>query len=425
MNCERAYQVPVQLAILPTHLLIAHSAQVVRKVSASGSMGKRKNSNHLDKEFLSSSVTLSGDLLGKVFDSLDSLVYIADQESEEILYANRAFQKVFGFNPRGRNSGDLIKNYSAGVPEVGQDYGDDTNTPGFQLREYQYPLTKKWYLEKVQDLEWSPNRWLKLVIARDITEQKQLASFLREARKHADGSASVNSRYVALVAHDLKSPFHSIISMLQRILKKETFDHEIHQQFLENIINNGERMLKMIDSLLDIHRLDRGQIRLEQSYFNLHEAVRDVFDNYAHPSRQKELHMVNNVPEKMEIFADKNLYSVVLNNLISNAVKFSFEGGRVEAFVERKGDRDILVVKDEGKGIARKMIDDIFRPEVNTTQPGTSGESGSGLGLIFCQQIMKAHGGCIRLKSREGAGARFYVELCPSCRLDEGDDSSP
>lgn len=388
-------------------------------------MVNSKKSNHDDKEFLSPSVSFSGELLGQIFDSLDSLVYLTDPDSDQILFANRAFKEVFGFDPSGRYSRDLIKNYSdaeKGAGDSCEEAAGGGSRPGFQIREYQYPLTKKWYLEKVQELEWRPNQFIRLVLARDITEQKQLKGFLEEAQRHADNSISAN-RYVALVAHDLKSPFHSIISMLERILKKETFDHKIHEQFLESIIHNGERMLRMIDSLLDIHRLDKGQIRLEQSYFNLHGMVKDVFECYAHPSLQKKLVMINSVPESLEIFADKNLYSVVLNNLVSNAVKFSFEGGRVEVFVDRADDREILVVKDEGKGIAEKLINDIFRPDVNTTQPGTSGECGSGLGLIFCQQIMKAHGGRISLKSTEGAGARFYVELSPSCRLQSKDDA--
>lgn len=390
-------------------------------------MSKSKKTAYSQNELLSSSVTFSGELLSKIFDSLDSLVYIADPKSNTILYANAAFKKVFGFDPCGRRCTDLIRNYSAGDSEstpLGKTIADSDGRSTLLVREYQYPLTRKWYLEQEQEIEWSNQQLLKLVIARDITEEKQLKSFLREARRQADSTISVNSRFVALVAHDLKSPFHSIINMLQRILKKETFDHEIHRRFLENIINNGERMLRMIDSLLDIHRLDKGQIRLEQSYFNLHDAVSEVFDNYAHPSRQKKLTMVNRVPENIEIFADKNLYSLVLNNLISNAVKFSYEGGCVETFIDSRDNRITLVVKDEGKGIAKALIDDIFRPEVNTTQPGTSGESGSGLGLIFCQQIMKAHGGCITLRSVEGAGSSFYVELSPSCRLPEADEAA-
>ncbi len=388
-------------------------------------MSKRKQNLHGGKGFLSSSVTFPGDLLGRIFDSLDSLIYIVEPKSDRIMFVNKAFKKVFGHDLIGRKSDDLMKKYSA---DEADDTGCETRSvsgkmlPGDQFREYQYPLTKKWYREKVEELELNEGQLFRLVIAYDITEQKQLESFLSEARKQANSSISANSKYVALVAHDLKSPFHSIISMLQRILKKEKFDHKIHQQFLENIIKNGERMLRMIDSLLDIHRMDKGEIRLDQTFFNLHDAITEVFDNYTHPSMQKKLVMVNRVPKDIEIFADKNLYSVVLNNLISNAVKFSFEGGRVDVFVDDNDDRVVLVVKDEGKGIADKLINDIFRPDVNTTQVGTSGESGSGLGLIFCQQIMKAHGGSICLKSIEGAGASFYVELSPSCRLPEEDD---
>jgi len=360
------------------------------------------------------------ELVGKIFDSLDGIVYIADLNTNEILFANSYLKRAFGFDPTGRNFRELIHRChgdGGSFCDNSRLIGRDGRPGGVLYSEYQNYFDKKWYSAKAQVVEWTPGRYVRLEIALDITEQKQLQSFVKEARLQAENAMATKNRFVALVAHDLKSPFVSILGMLKRILRKERFQYEVHRRFLENIINNGQRMLKMIDNLLDIDRLQTGKIKPEPCFFDLSEMVGEVFENFSHLAEVKELHLTNNIPAATEIFADRYLYFVVLNNLISNAVKFSFATGKIEVSYEADDTRGRLIVRDEGRGIPEKYIKDIFRPDVKTTSKGTRGETGSGLGLIFCQQIMKAHGGSITLESVEGRGTTFYVELCPSCRL--------
>ena len=143
----------------------------------------------------------------------------------------------------------------------------------------------------------------------------------------------------------------------------------------------------------------------------------DVFDNFRHLAEKKHITLENMVPAGTDILADKYLYFVVLNNLISNAVKFSFRQGKITVSYDVTQEQPRLVVRDAGQGIPKKFQQDLFRPDVKTTSPGTMGEAGTGLGLIFCQQIMQAHGGTIQIESVEGKGSTFYVVLGTSCRL--------
>lgn len=363
-------------------------------------------------------------LIDRILNCLDGIVYVADLETNEIFFANHYLKMAFGFDPTGRNCKQLIHPSHGN----GGDFCDNSkllDADGKPCKaichEYQNPFNKKWYAAKAQAIEWTNGRYVRLEIALDITEHKRLQSFLTEARLQAENAVSTKNRFVALVAHDLKSPFVSILGMLKRILRKETFEHEVHRKFLENIITNGQRMLKMIDNLLAMDRLETGVIKPEPSYFDLSEMVKEVFENFSHLAERKKLNLTNNVPAATEIYADKYLYFVVLNNLISNAVKFSFALGQIVVSYEVENLHARLIVRDEGKGIPAKYIKDIFRPDVKTTSMGTNGETGSGLGLIFCQQIMKAHGGSIEMESIEGVGSTFYVELGPSCRLPEPD----
>lgn len=362
---------------------------------------------------------LPGDQVGPVLDCLDGAVVVMDMHSREILFANEYLKQLLGFDPTGRPCSDFMH----GDRQVScvlcgsAPFESFAEAGGTWRREYQNPFDKKWYSAREQLITWGDGRRVKLQVALDITEQKQLKSFLAEARQQAEQAVAARNRMVALVAHDLKSPFVSILGMLERILRKETFTHEVHRSFLENIINNGQRMLKMIDNLLDMERLEHGRIKPEPVYFKVKGLVAEVFENFAHLASRKGVIMENKVAEKVEIYADKYLYLVVLNNLISNAVKFSYPHGKISVSFVEEGGSQCLVVRDRGKGVPRKYQDDLFRQDVKTTSPGTGGESGSGLGLVFSQQIMRAHGGCIELQSREGQGAVFYVKLRPSCPL--------
>jgi signal transduction histidine kinase len=374
-----------------------------------------------DESSLTSS-PVSSEILFTILDSLDGIVYIAHIETNLILFANSYLKKIFGFDPTGRNWRHLICNSqdsssNSVLFDNSKLFDADGNPCSSYQWEYQNPFNKKWYSAKTRAIEWTDGSYVRLEIGLDITEHKQMYSFLNEARNQAENAINTKNRFVALVAHDLKSPFVSILGMLHRILKKETFVYEVHRKFLENIIVNGQRMLKMIDNLLDMDRLETGKIKPEPCYFDVSEMICDVFENFSHLAAQKKLNLVNKVPHNTELYADKYLYFVVLNNLISNAVKFSFFGGNIEVSIDSGKEQTRLMVRDEGKGIPVNYINDIFKPDVKTTSRGTSGETGSGLGLVFCQQIMKAHGGSIVIDSCEGHGAIFYVELGSSCRF--------
>lgn len=373
---------------------------------------------------VSPSCRITDEITAKILDSLDAVVFVTDLESHEILFANNYFKQLFGFDPTGRVCRQFMHSQNeefcvlcdkAGFPD------SPVQTDNVICREYRNPFNKKWYAAKDQVITWSDGRRARLEIALDITEQKQLQSFLQEARQQAENAISTKNRFVALVAHDLKSPFVSILGMLKRILQKETFTYEVHRKFLESIISNGQRMLKMIDNLLDMDRLEKGKIKPEPSYFNVNQTVSEVFENFTHLAERKNIQLENMVGEDVEIYADRYLYFVVLNNLISNAVKFSYVDGKISVSFDESEEDPHLTVRDQGQGIPRDCMKNLFSADVKTTTPGTDGEPGSGLGLVFSQQIMRAHGGTIEFESEEGKGTVFFVKLGPSCRLLDSD----
>ena len=359
----------------------------------------------------------SNELLSGIVGTIDGVIYVVDFETHEILFANDYLRNLFGFDPVGKKCHQLLHS-TDDKPCIFCNNQRLAATAEQRLEpfqwEYQNPFNKKWYRAKDQAIRWSDGRFVKLEIAIDITEQKSIEHFLQEARRQAELAMGMRSRLVALVAHDLKSPFYSMTQMLKRILAREHFDHEIHRQFLENIVVNGQRMLQMIDNLLSMDRLETGGFKLEKSFFNVHEMVREALENFINQAFDKAIRLVNSIPADAEVYADRHLYFVVLNNLLSNAIKFSQRGGTVELYLPDPERTMSVAVKDTGEGMSPEYTENLFRSDIKTSSRGTKGETGSGLGLIFCNGIIEAHHGRILVDSELGVGTTFVIEL-PEC----------
>lgn len=357
------------------------------------------------------------ELLAGIISSFEGIIYVVDFESHEILFANDYLRTLFGFDPVGKKCHQLIHS-ADDQPCMFCSHqrllAEDDQPLGPQQYEYQNPFNKKWYRAKDQAIKWSDGRYVKLEIAIDITEQKSIEHFLQEARRQAEKGMGMRSRLVALVAHDLKSPFYSMTQMLKRILEREHFDYEIHRQFLENIVINGQRMLQMIDNLLSMDRLETGTVKLDKSFFNVHQMAREVIQNFINQAFDKAIRMTNSIPPRVEVYADRHLYFVVMNNLVSNAIKFSQRGGHVDIFLPDPERPMSVAVQDDGEGMSSDYVENLFRSDIKTTSTGTRGETGSGLGLLFCNGIIEAHHGWLKVDSAKGVGTTFIVEL-PEC----------
>ncbi len=369
--------------------------------------------------------TSSNEVVSTILDSLDGIIYVSDFETYELLYVNQGLKDLLGFDPTGRKCWQYIHAQHKGACSFCSNSKllDKNGQPEKKSHCWEYinPYNKKWYSARDQAIRWSDGRYVRLEIAVDITDQKSIQQFLEEAKIQAEAAKDLKNRYVAMVAHDLKSPFVAILGMLQRILEKEEFSKPVHKQFMKEIINNGRRMMSMIDNLLDMDRLEAGRMRPDPSFFDSSKMVDEVFNKFAHMAQEKKITLENRVPLQKGIFADKYLYFTILNNLISNGIKFCHPEGEVSVFVPDGGGDNTLAVRDTGIGVKEEIIPDLFEEDIETTSRGTSGEQGTGLGLIFCKEIVKAHGGTIRIESSEEEGSIFYIDLPEVCDLGNGE----
>ena len=171
-------------------------------------------------------------------------------------------------------------------------------------------------------------------------------------------------------------------------------------------------LFRLLENLLDWAKLQRGLTTLDPVNLSLSEAVESNLDMLAEPARKKEIRISTDVPEDMQVHADERMLNGILRNLLTNAVKFTPQGGEISVEARHLGRQWIETsVRDSGIGISPEMCERLFRIDVSTGRPGTEGEPSSGLGLILCKEYVERNGGKIRVESTPGKGSAFYFTL--------------
>ncbi len=223
----------------------------------------------------------------------------------------------------------------------------------------------------------------------------------------------LKDEFVALISHDLRTPLTSIIGYVELALDDDAdlpLDDERHG-YLEIVARSSQRLLRLVDDLLFVARLRTGRLDLNPAQLDLAEIVAQTVDEMRPRAEQKALTLLLDTDEPVLIEADRGRLFQLLDNLVSNAIKFTPEGGSIELAVSRTPTGGCLEVRDTGIGIGvsetERVFDQFFRARAAVTNqiPGT------GLGLFIARAIAEAHGGSITAAARDGGGTVFRIEL--------------
>lgn len=245
----------------------------------------------------------------------------------------------------------------------------------------------------------------------DVTHGKLLENDLRKAKEAAEEATRLKDKFVALVSHDLRTPLTTVTGYLKLLYRDmEALSVGEIKEFLTYGLDGAEKMLTLIEEMLSISRLQSGKMQLNREFIDANYLAIKTVSTFLPVAEKKGIDIVNDVPRHTRIYADDALITQVVENLISNAIKFSKRGGKITLFM-RKEIPFALAVKDDGIGIEQKRLGDLFRYEVRTSTVGTAGETGTGFGLPLSNDIVNAHGGNIRVESVSGKGSVFYLEL--------------
>jgi PAS domain S-box-containing protein len=247
-------------------------------------------------------------------------------------------------------------------------------------------------------------------LAEDITQRKQIEAALVDAMKHAENATRLKDKFVSLIAHDLRSPIGAVLGLLRHLEPGTDQPGESERQASYNkAVERLNGMIRLIDVVLDITRIQSGELHLNMQRCRAVDLTVPAL-GLRPLAESKGVVLVSQVPDSAEVMGDETYIGQVVQNLVSNAIKFSLPGGTVTIFIP-EGRPTTIAVRDTGVGVAPHMLADLFKHDVKTTSLGTHGELGTGLGLPLCHDIMQAHRGRLYVESTIGAGSTFFAEL--------------
>jgi len=244
----------------------------------------------------------------------------------------------------------------------------------------------------------------------DITELKKFESTLKRYAKELEELNSNKDKFFSIIAHDLKNPFQGLLGFTE-ILSSD-FDSMSPVELKEaisHITESSRTAYRILENLLHWSRMQTGRIINNPENVNLKSVSLNVVELLSAGIIRKNISIINNIGDDIIVFVDKNMVTSIFQNLISNAVKFSYPGKEIilhsipeEEYVE-------VSIKDFGVGISRDDLNKLFAIDKQVSKPGTLDERGTGLGLILCKEMIEISGGTIKVESEEGKGSCFTI----------------
>ncbi|MEE6729130.1 cell wall metabolism sensor histidine kinase WalK [Pediococcus pentosaceus] len=249
-------------------------------------------------------------------------------------------------------------------------------------------------------------------VLHDVTEQQKID----QDRK----------RFVSNVSHELRTPLTSMKSYIEALVEGAWKDPEVAPNFLKVTQEETDRMMRMINDLLNLSRMDLGTARLEREYVNLNELFNHILDRFdmilKNSDKPDKNYSIKRDFTRRDIWVevDTDKIQQVLDNIMNNAIKYSPDGGIITCRLLETHNHVIMSITDQGLGIPKDSISHIFDRFYRVDKARSRAQGGTGLGLAISKEVIQLHGGRIWVESREGEGSTFYISL-PYEPFEEGD----
>ncbi|KXS46681.1 MULTISPECIES: PAS domain-containing sensor histidine kinase [Methanohalophilus] len=273
----------------------------------------------------------------------------------------------------------------------------------------------KWYHDRgaITERDKQGNPVIVSGIVVDITKRKHAELEMENAKIEAETANRTKSEFLATMSHELRTPLNSIIGFSD-ILLDQVFGelNEEQTKYVGNVLKSGKHLLELINSILDISKVEAGKIELHYEMFYLDDVFREVKTIISPQAAKKSINLqidpAENIPK---IRADKGKIKQILYNLLSNAIKFTPEGGNVRIIPSTSEDMVHVAVEDTGIGIAESDRDKLFKPFVQLDSTSNREYEGTGLGLALINKFIELHSGSLEVESEEGKGSTFTFSI--------------
>ncbi len=315
---------------------------------------------------------------------------ISFSKDGELMLANAAAEGMLGLEKIEMNFTEFIRAYDISSSV----YLDLGNQPSKKVI---FPVGKQFinanfspYYDKKGEIEGV------VVVLQDITEQKKLDDMRKE--------------FVANVSHELRTPLTTVKSYTETLLEGAMEEPEIAKEFLGIIDSEADRMAFLVRDLLQLTRFDNKQVRLDITEIELNAFLsRTVRQNKIHAEAKQQTLRFEPYPHEVVIFGDKDRVGQVVNNIVTNAIKYSLEQASIRIFITEDEKFYKIHVKDTGMGITREDLPRIFERFYRVDKARSRAMGGTGLGLAIAKEIMESHGGRLTAESEYGKGTMMVM----------------
>ncbi len=246
----------------------------------------------------------------------------------------------------------------------------------------------------------------------DVSARRLAEEELKQAAKELSELNVTKDRFFSLVAHDLQNPVYAIISLSEFVAENyDSFSRPEVEDALLQLNSAGRGIYTLLENLLDWVKLQTGQMQIQQEFVSLTKTMGYAIEHYSKFSERKGIEIVFEHGEDCLVETDIRMLSSIFRNLISNALKYSHPQSTIHVQHKREDTRIYISVKDNGIGISRPQLKNIFKIDSEHRRYGTANESGSGLGLILVDNFVKLLGAEIQVESKLNHGTKFTLTL--------------
>lgn len=361
----------------------------------SGDFGNVATSISEISENLKNKINLIGkqrDQFGSVLDDLGEGIIVTDNEGN-ITFENDQFSQILNLkkNVHGASIKDL------GVKSLGYLFRRSKKKKRADI-EFEIELNDKSTRWVLANINQSKNTKEHILVVHDITQLRSLDSMRRD--------------FISNLSHELRTPVSVIRANSETLIDSALDDKKQAKVFAKAILRNAERLTDMVSSLLDLSRIEYGELKLNFQEINLNSYFENYIQSIASLAKKKDINILCKLQHKGSVNADAQAIERIMNNLIDNAIKYSDKGSDITILTSNEDDNYIKVmVEDNGEGISAEDKDHIFSRFYRTASARATENQGSGLGLAIVKHLVNSLNGEVGIESKPQQGSVFWFTL--------------
>lgn len=393
--------------VFPREIILKKGMYTGKKVvlAEAKDISKFKRMEHTSQESL--------DKYKALFDLSNDAIIIFSLEGE-VIDCNAVARNLFGCsetqikktNVKNLIPEELLKTFREATDDAVIDFneGMEYTAKKFDGTEFSVEITTKFFYEG------ETKRFL--VFLRDITGRKDIENKLNSIASELAETNAMKDKFFSIISHDMRTPFHGLLGFSDYLTTDiDSLSIEEIKQICASINNSAKGLFNYFENLLAWSNVQSGRLKFKNTSIKISEIIKRAVSIINVNANTKVIKIKTELDENLYVYSDENMLSSVVQNLISNAVKFTEIGGRVLIKTKSKGEQVEISIIDTGIGMNEEKLKNLFKIDHARSSKGTSNEKGTGLGLIIAKELIEKQGGKLKVESEVGKGSTFKFTL--------------